>query len=191
MIPWGAAFLLALQAPAAPASAERPMLDSLRSVCDEVDTLDGMKAAAIANGWEEFEEKAEPRIERLNKLGRDAIGTDGEATGANYRRSIGGRTLFLLVTRYVDKSGIWGNGCRLYDFEAEAGIPDSELEAWMARKPTGIQDPGTQYGRRLLWEPGWRDGLTVEVTHVPANSVYREQYGLSGNVLVVQALGGF
>jgi hypothetical protein len=188
-----AALLLALPAPAAPeaASAERPMLDAFRSVCDKIDTLDGMKAAAVADGWEQFHEREEPRIERLNTIGRDAIGSDGTATGANYRRTIGDRRLFLLVTHYVDESGIWGNGCRMYHFDAAAGIPDSELEAWMARKPTGIQDPGSQYGRRLLWEPGWRSGLTVEVTHVPATSVYREQLGLSGNVLVAQALGGF
>lgn len=190
LMPIAAAFLLALLPPAAE-SPERPMLDAFRSVCDKVETLDGMKAAAVADGWEEFPDSAEPRIERINTFGRDAVGEDGTASGANFRRTIGDRTVFLIASRYVDKSGVWGNGCRLYHFEAAAGIPDAELEAWMTKKPTGIQDPGPQYGRRLLWEPGWRNGLTVEVTHVPATSQFREQLGLSGNVLVVQALGGF
>ena len=183
------ALLLALQAQ--PAPAERPMLDAFRSVCDKVETLEGMKTAALASGWEEIPDSAEPRIERLNKLGRDAVDKDGTSSGANFRRTIGDRTLFLLLSRYEDKSGFWGNGCRLYDFEATAGVPDAELESWMARKPTGIVSPDPKVGRRLLWEPGWRSGLTVEVNHIPQTSIFREQYGLSGNILVVQAIGGF
>jgi hypothetical protein len=190
-MPIAAALLLALQAQPAGLSAERPMLDAFRTVCEKVDSLDGMKAAALASGWTEFAEREEPRIARLNKLGRDAIGNDGTSTGANFRRTLGDRTVFLLATRYEDKSGFWGNGCRLYHFEAQAGIPDGELEAWMARKPTGIVSPGAQHGRRLLWEPGWRDGLTVEINHVPQTSIFREQFGLSGNILVAQAIGGF
>jgi hypothetical protein len=190
-MPIAAAILLALQAQPAAASAERPMLDAFRTVCDKVESLEGMKAAAAASGWEGFPDSAEPRIERLNTLGREATGKDGTSSGANFRRKLGDRTLFLIVTRYEDKSGFWGNGCRLYHFEAAAGIPDAELENWMGRRPTGIVSPGLQHGRRLLWEPGWRDGFTVEINHVPQTSIYREQYGLSGNILVVQAIGGF
>jgi hypothetical protein len=190
----GAALLLTLQsAPAVPVAPalERPMLDAFRTVCDKVDSLDGMKAAALASGWEEIPDNAEPRIERLTKFGRESIGEDGTASGANFRRLLDGRTLFLIVSRYDDKSGFWGNGCRLYHFEAAAGIPDAELESWMGRKATGIVSPGAQHGRRLLWEPGWRDGLTIEINHLPQTSIYREQYGLSGNILVAQAIGGF
>ena len=189
-MPIAAALLLALQATPA-VSAERPMLDAFRTVCDKVQSLDDMKAAALASGWTEFAESAEPRVERLNKLGRDAIGKGGTSSGANFRKALNGRTLFLLVTRYDDKSGFWGNGCRMYDFDAVSGIPDADVESWMGRKPTGVVSPAAAVGRKLLWEPGWRDGFTVEVNHVPQSSPLREKFGLSGNILVAQAIGGF
>jgi hypothetical protein len=186
-----AALLLALQAaPAAPA-ADRPMLDAFRTVCDKVESLDGMKAAALASGWQEIPDEAEPRIGRLNKIGKDAVADAGTMSGANFRRTVGDRTLFLIASRFEDKSGYWGNGCRLYHFEATAGIPDAELEDWMQRPPTGRVEPGEGIGRRLLWEPGWRSGFTLEVNHVPPGSELRKLYGLSGNILVVQAIGGF
>ena len=81
-----------------------------------------MKADATQAGWTAMADDGDPRIARLVKLGRDAIEKDGTATGANFRRTVGGRDIFLIVSRYQDKTGFWGSGCRLYHFEATAPL---------------------------------------------------------------------
>jgi hypothetical protein len=136
-------------------------------------------------------DNGDPRITRLIKQGREAVAKDGTATGANFRRKAGGRDIFLIISRYQDKSGFWGSGCRLYDFEAAAPLDGKLLEAWMGKPPTGVQEPAPGLTKRL-WEPsGWREGITVEVSHVPQKHPLGQQYGLSGNILTAQAIGGF
>ena len=184
----GAALLLLLQS-AAPAP-ERVMLDSLKAACGRAGDLEAMKADAVAAGWVPMAEDAEPRIARINKLGRDAIGELGKATGANYRRTVGGRDVFLILSRYDDNSGFWGAGCRVYDFDATAPFDPEALEAWMGKPPTGVEAPAPGLSRRL-WEPAWRDGITFEASHVPEGSPMGEQFGVRGNILVAQSIGGF
>ena len=122
---------------------------------------------------------------------REAVEKDGTAIGANFRRSLGGRDIFLIVSRYQDKSGFWGSGCRLYHFEAARPLDAKLLEAWMGRLPTGVQEPSPGLSKRL-WEPsGWREGITVEVSHVPQDHPLGQQFGLSGNIIIAQAIGGF
>lgn len=190
-----AAILLAFQA-AAPAAAEepvgdRPVLDAFRAVCDKVDSLDGMKSAALAGGWEQIADDAEPRLGRLIKLGKEATEAEGTNSGFNFRRVVEGHKLLLIASRYEDKTGFWGNGCRLYDFDAAAPIDSKVARDWMGKPPTGVQALGPTIGDKMLWEPGWRLGMTVEVSHVPQTSELKDKFGLSGNVLVAQAIGGF
>lgn len=189
-----AAALIFLAAPAAPAAAstERQMLDAFRSACSRIgDDIEPVKSDAVKAGWTPMPDEGDLRIARLNKMGRDAVANDGTSTGANFRRSNGGRDIFLIVSRYQDKSGFWGSGCRMYDFEATKPLPPKLLDAWMGRPPTGVQTPAPGLSKRL-WEPsGWREGITVEVNHVPQNHVLGKQFGLSGNVIVAQAIGGF
>jgi hypothetical protein len=186
-----AALLLAVEAAPAPPP-ERAMLDSFKAACSSTgNDLEAMKADAAAAGWAVMPDGGDPRIERLVKLGREAVANDGTATGANFRRSISGRDIFLIVSRYEDKSGFWGSGCRLYDFEAARPLKTRLLRRWMGKPPTGVQKPAPGLVK-LLWEPsGWRDGITVEVNHVPQNHPIGKQYGLSGNILTAQAIGGF
>lgn len=183
-------------APAAPAAAaasaaDRPLLDAFRTVCDKVDGLDAMRAAALADGWEEIPDAAEPRLARLIKMGKEATEADGTNAGYNFRRTMGGRTLMLIASRYEDKTGFWGNGCRLYDFDATAPLNSAFVRDWMGKVPTGVQALGPTVGEKMLWEPGWRDGMSIEISHVPQTSELKERFGLSGNVLVAQAIGGF
>jgi hypothetical protein len=110
-------------------------------------------------------------------------------SGGSFRRTLAGKTLFLVISRWEGERGMWGNGCRVYDFTASAALDRDLLAQWMGRAPTGDKSFG-QAGSNVLWEPGWRNGLTVSVNHVPVGSPFRERYGLSGNVLVAQALGG-
>jgi hypothetical protein len=191
-----AALLAAAPAQAAPApapapAADLPMLDAFRAVCDKVDSLDGMKAAALADGWEEIADSAEPRLERLIRMGKEATEADGTNSGHNFRRTVAGRKLLLIASRYEDKSGFWGNGCRLYDFDATAPVNSAVARDWIGKVPSGVQALGPTIGDKMLWEPGWRDGMTVEISHVPQTSELKERFGLSGNVLVAQAIGGF
>lgn len=186
-----AAALLALAAPAE-AAPERQLLDAFKGACSRIgNDIETAKADALRSGWTPMAEEGDPRIARLGKMGREAIEKDGTATGANFRRKVGGRDIFLIVSRYQDKSGFWGAGCRLYDFEAEAPLDPKLLEAWMGKPPTGVQEPAPGLSKRL-WEPaGWSYGVTVEVNHVPQKHLLTERFGLSGNVLVAQAIGGF
>lgn len=191
-----AALLFAAPAqPAAPASApppERQMLDAFKGACSRIgNDLEPTKADAVKAGWTAMAEDGDPRIARLIKLGREAVGKDAMSTGATFRRKSGGRDIFLIVSRYQDKSGFWGSGCRLYDFEATAPLDGQLLEFWMGKAQTGVEVPAPGVSKRL-WEPsGWRDGITVEVNHVPQNHALTERFGLSGNILVAQAIGGF
>ena len=181
---------LILAAPAVPP--ERQMLDSFKAACSRIgDDIEPTKVDAVRAGWAPMGDDGDPRIGRLVKMGRDAVEKDGTSTGANFRRKSGGRDIFLVVSRYQDKSGFWGSGCRLYDFEATAPLQPKLLEAWMGKPPTGVQEPAPGLSKRL-WEPsGWREGITVEVNHVPQGHPVGKTFGLSGNILVAQAIGGF
>ncbi len=194
-----AALLLAVPASAAPPPAEaaatsagREMLDAFKSACSRIgDDIGPTKAAALRAGWTAMAEEADARIARLTKMGREAVEKDGTSTGATFRRRFGGHDVFLIVSRYQDKTGFWGSGCRLYHFEAAAPLEPKLLDAWMGKPPTGVEEPAPGLSRRL-WEPsGWREGITVEVSHVPQNHPLGQQYGLSGNILTAQAIGGF
>lgn len=191
-----ALLLLAAPAQAAPPAASAPAgdaatLDAFRGVCEKVDSLDAMKAAALAGGWEEIGDDVEPRLARLIKMGKEATEADGTNSGFNFRRQVEGRKLLLVASRYEDKSGFWGNGCRLYDFDAAVPIDSKLARDWMGKVPSGVQALGPTVGEKMLWEPGWRDGMTIEISHVPQASELKERFGLSGNVLVAQAIGGF
>lgn len=185
-----AALVLVAPAQSAAASAEREMLDAFRSACSRTGEVEAMKADAAASGWKEMAEEVEPRVARLVKLGRDSVESDAKVSGATFRRTLGGRDIFLIVSRYEDKEGIWGVGCRLYDFDATRPIEAKLLDRWMGKPPTAIQEPAPGFTKRH-WEPGWRDGITLEVNHVPQNHPVGKTYGLSGNILVAQAIGGF
>ena len=184
-----AALLLAAQ-PAPAIAPERAMLDALRQACERPGDVEEMEADALAAGWERIADEAHPQVAKLNRIGRMAAGTDGTMAGASFRRTMAGRELFLIVSRHEDASGAWGAGCRLYDFAATAPLDGAVLEGWIGRPPTGVVTPSPGVSRRL-WETGWRDGLTFEASHVPQGHEIGRVYGLSGNILVVQALGGF
>jgi hypothetical protein len=184
----GLILLLLAQPSTAPAS---EMLGAFKAACSRTgNDLQAMKADALASGWTAMTEEADPRVARLLKLGREAVAADGKVAAATFRRRSGGRDIFLILSRYEDKDGIWGTGCRLYDFEAKEPLAGAVLEAWMGRPPTGAHEPLPGLKKRL-WEPGWRDGITVEASFVPRNHPVGKTYGLSGNILVAQAIGGF
>jgi hypothetical protein len=189
--PMLAALLFGAPAQPAAAPAERQMLDAFKSACSRTgNDIEAMKKDAASSGWTAIAEGSEPRVDRLVKLGRESVEADAKITGASFRRALGGRAVFLIVSRYEDKDGIWGTGCRLYDFDATAALDAKMLQAWMGKPPTGVQSPAPGLSKRL-WEPGWRDGITIEVNHVPQNHPAGQAYGLSGNILVAQAIGGF
>jgi hypothetical protein len=195
---WLLTLLLASADPAAPpppaaaAPPVRQMLDAFKAACSRTGSdLEPMKADTARAGWTPVADDSDPRLARILKLGRDSVGPEAKTAGASFSRVVGGRRIFLVHSRYEDESGYWGAGCRLFDFEAARPLDAKLLEAWMGKPPTGVQEPAPGVSKRL-WEPsGWRDGITVEVNHVPQNHSLGQQFGLSGNVLVAQAIGGF
>jgi hypothetical protein len=184
-------YILLLLAQPAPAPAPE-MLAAFKAACFRTgNDIELAKADAARTGWTAMPDDGDPRIARLVKLGRDAVEKEGKAAGASFSLTLGGRPIFLIVSRYQDKSGFWGSGCRLYDFEAVAPLEGKLLESWMGKPPTAVQEPAPGLTKRM-WEPaGWSDGITVEVSHVPQNHPLGKQYGLSGNILTAQAIGGF
>lgn len=181
---------LAAAPPPAPAP-ERELLDAFKAACSRTgNDLEPMKADAVTAGWSPMADGGDPRIERLLKLGREAVDKDGKMAGANFQRTIGGSHVFLIVSRYEDKSGIWGSGCRVYHFEATAPLDGKMLTAWMGKPPSAVQVPAPGLSKQL-WEPGWKPGIGLEISHVPQDHPIGKQFGLSGNVLTAQAIGGF
>ncbi len=182
---------LLLAAETAP-PAERHMLDAFKGACSRTgNDIEPVKADAIRAGWTAMGHDGDPRIGRLVRMARQAVEKDGTSTGANFRRKVGGRDIFLVVSRYQDKSGYWGSGCRLYDLDASAPLDPKLLESWMERPPTGVQEPAPGLSKRLGEPAGWKQGITVEVSHVPQKHPLGKTYGLSGNILTAQAIGGF
>ena len=184
------ALLLLSQPAATPAAAERAILDAFKAACIRTGDMEAMKADALAAGWEPIADDADPRIERLVRTGREAAGTGAIVTGAVFRRREGARDYFLVLSRAEAAEGYWGVGCRFYDFAATAPIDPALVETWMGKPPTGIEQPAPGLVRRL-WEPGWRSGISVEASHVPPGHPLGERFGLQGNILVAQAIGGF
>jgi hypothetical protein len=182
----------AAQAAPAPPTWERTMLDAFKAACARTgNDIEPMKADALSAGWRAMADDGDPRIGSLIKKGREATEKDGTSTGATFRRAISGQDIFLIVSRYQDKTGYWGSGCRLYHFEASKPLDGALLETWMGKPPTGVQVPAPGLEKRL-WEPsGWREGISVEVNHVPKDHPVGKIWGLSGNILVAQAIGGF
>lgn len=165
------------------------LLEAFAVPCAHVEDFDKTKAEALNGGWEEIADGADARLARLEKFGRDALEDEnGKLLGARYRRTVDGRAVFLVVSRYEDKTGFWGNGCRVYDFDAPGALDQAVAERWIGKPPTGSEPvPGAS---RILWEP-WVDGRTFELNYVPAGHPLVEQMGLVGVVLVSQAIGGF
>ena len=184
--------LLLAASPADPATAsiDRELLDSFKAACARTGEIAAMKADALAAGWQEIAEDSDPRIARLNRTGREAVEEGGKLSGATFRRTVKGRELFLIQSLYEDKTGFWGAGCRTYDFAAAAPLDARLLESWMGKPPTAVQKPAPGLTKRL-WEPGWKLGITVEASHIPQGHPLGAQFGLQGNILVAQAIGGF
>jgi hypothetical protein len=183
--------LFALLLAASPAaSPDRAMLDAFKSACARTGDMAAMKADALAAGWQEIAEDADPRVARLVRKGREEAGGDAGVSGAAFRRTEAGRDLFLVQSRAESAEGYWGIGCRVYDFAAAAPLDPAQLQAWMGKPPTGVETPAPGLGRRL-WEPGWRPGITVEASYVAPGHPLGQSLGLQGNILVAQAIGGF
>ncbi len=187
-----AALLLALQPAAAGAApGDRALLDAFRSACERVDDFDAVRVDALASGWEEIDPSADPRVERLNGIGLGRAAQEGVAMRIlNFRRRFGDRLIFLITSRASSPYGQWGNDCRIYHFEAGEEMAPPALEAWMGRPPTGVQGRPDQAVKRL-WEPAWRDGVSIDVTHIRAGTEAAVLFEVSGNILVANAIGGF
>lgn len=184
-----AAAALLLTAMAVDAQADRALLDAFAGPCSQVERYEGMKAAAPDAGWAAAEESADPRLAALLDKGRKAMQADEKIAGATFARTHQGRSIYLVLTRVEMESGIWANGCRVFDFDAPAPIDPATAEAWIGKVPTGFQDLGEGLTKHL-WEP-WVDGRTFELNYVPADHAVGKAFGLSGVVLVASAIGGF
>jgi hypothetical protein len=185
-----AAALLALPADAARAMEAVPLLDAFKTACAGIRDYDAARADALKSGWTEITGDADPRIARLVALGQKEVGDDATMTGAYFRHSIGDRTVFLILTHVVmTDSKIWAKGCRVYDFDAPREYDVATLAKWIGKAPTHSENHGGAVKR--LWEPGWADGVSVEVTFMPAGHPVAGSTGVQGNVLTASAIGGF
>ncbi|MES2444401.1 MAG: hypothetical protein V4574_16365 [Pseudomonadota bacterium] len=171
------------------APADRVLLEAFEGPCQHVEDFAKMKAAAPGAGWEAIEETAAPRVAALLDKGRKALESDETMTGATFQRSHQGRPVYLILSRAEMKGGMWGNGCRVYDFDAPAPLDIAAAEAWIGKEPTGVQDLGGGLIKHL-WEP-WVSGRSFELNYMPASHPVAQAWGLSGVVLVSSAIGGF
>ncbi|MCW3835328.1 hypothetical protein ACFQ1E_00265 [Sphingomonas canadensis] len=177
-----------LAAAAADPSADLALLHAFEAPCSQVADIGAARAAAPAAGWTPIDEGDDARIARLAKLGREATEGEGTVTGSVFKRTHSGRAVFLFLSRFEDGEGYWGNGCRLYDFDAAEPMDFATVKSWIGKEPTGVVE--SQGITRRLWEP-WVSGRTFEFSYVPASSAQAHATGLSGVVLVASAIGGF
>lgn len=188
--------LLAASAAAAaplPSSEDRALFAGFKQVCSQVRDLGKLERAARKGKWQPVGEDANPQLAQLVRKGREAAlkdEPDAEVSGAQFSRQLGGRTLWLVTSRYQDREGYWGNGCRVYDFDAASPLPLETLVALMGKPNTGsvaLPDGNTKH----LWEPGWKSGHSVEVVYISGTDPVSQKFGLKGQVLMAQAIGGF
>lgn len=181
--------LAANPAAAAEPAADRALLEAFAAPCQHVEDFDKMKAAAPGAGWEAIEETAVPRVAALVDKGRKALEGGEKMTGATFQRTHQGRSVYLILTRVEMDGGMWGNGCRVYDFDAPGPFDVATAKAWIGKEPTGVLDLGGGL-IKYLWEP-WVSGRSFELNYVPASHPDGRTWGLSGVVLVSSAIGGF
>jgi hypothetical protein len=162
------------------------VLELFEKSCRGIDNYAATVKAARELGWESVPANAEPHLAKLVEIGMTTV-PDGHKSGANFRQTLAGRTLYLVLSRYEDAT-IWGNGCRLYDFTAPAELPEPALQAWMNRPSTFRQaQPGAL--AKSTWQPGWAPEITVEAAYVPKGSGVTERTGLAGAMLVARTTG--
>lgn len=180
-----AALLLALQpAPAAVAEPDRAMLDAFQAACARIGNVEQALADARDSGWEPAD-REDTRIAGLISLGRNVRYL---VPPVFFRREIAGRELFLAISDSEGMGAFRSKDCRLFHFEALAPIDAGLIERWAGR-PLPAQD-SPELGFRSIWEPEWRDGISLAITFVSASSPMRGRQGLSGNVLVAQVNSG-
>ncbi|MDP3907437.1 hypothetical protein [Novosphingobium sp.] len=176
-----------------PSAEDKALFAAFKAPCSQVRKLDRVAKAARKAQWQEVAEDAHPNLASLVRGGREALlkdEPDAKVYGTQFRKDVGGRTLWLVASRYEDKSGYWGNGCRVYDFAAAAPLPLETLVALMGKPNTGTV-PLPDGNARHLWEPGWKSGHSVEVSYLTGTDPVSQKFGLKGLVLTAQAIGGF
>lgn len=176
-----------------PSVEDRALFAGFKQVCSQVRDLRKMERAARKGKWQAVSEDANPQLAQLVRGGREAAlqGEPGATvSGAQFTRTLGGRTLWLVTSRYQDKDGYWGNGCRIYDFAAVAPLPLDTLIALMGKPNTGSV-PLPDGNVKHLWEPGWKSGHSVEVSYLSGTDPVSQKFGLKGQVIMAQAIGGF
>jgi len=178
--------LAAVEEPPPAAYPAEAVLDAFTQVCRGVEDYAAAGRAAREKGWKDVAPDDDPNLRKLVDIGMKAV-TDGRKVSLNFRRTVKGRTLYLVLSRFQDAKS-WANGCRVYDFTAPTALPQPLLEKWMKRPSTFRQ---AQEGvlTKLSWEPGWGKDITVEAAHVPRGSELTGRTGLAGNVLVAQVTG--
>lgn len=183
----------AVAAAPVPPAEDRALFAAFRGVCAKVRKLDAMEHAARRGKWAAVQPGAHPNLALLITKGiaeSKRQEPDASFTGSQYRKQIGSRTLWLVLSRYRDHEGYWSNGCRIYHFEAPAALPLDELTALMGKAPSGsVPLPEDQV--KHLWEPGWKSGHSVEVSYVVGNDPVSQRFGLKGQILMSNAIGGF
>jgi hypothetical protein len=183
------ALALLLAAPQADPAADRALLAAFEGPCQHVEDFDKMKAKAPGAGWQAIEESAAPRIAALMEKGRKQLEPGEKIREGLFQRTHRGRSVQLVLTNVRMDGGVWANGCRVFDFDAPSPIDLSTIKAWIGKEPTGVQDLGDGLAKHL-WEP-WVSGRSFETYYVPAANPQARAWGLSGAVLVSQAMGGF
>lgn len=176
-----------------PSAEDKALFAAFKAPCSQVRKLDRMSKAARKAKWQEVAEDAHPNLASLVRGGREATlkgEPDAAVSGTQFRKIVGERTLWLVISRYQDKSGYWGNGCRVYDFDAAAPLSLDTLTALMGKPNTGTV-PLPDGNVKHLWEPGWKSGHSVEVSYLAGTDPVSQKFGLKGLVLTAQAIGGF
>ncbi len=194
------AFALLLAATTSPASPapDYPadaVLAAFATACSGAEDTAVNMASATAAGWERLADDSDTPVGRLTRAGKDAALKAASAggdkiemlPGADYRKAVAGRTLYLAVSS-VKTGGITARGCRLFDFEAPRAFTAEELKQWSVREP-GSAPVLAHAVQKIEYNPGLKPGhMSMEVFFIPAGVTPLPGFNLSGLSLVATAL---
>lgn len=186
-----AALLAAAAAPAPAAYPARDVLNAFATACSGAEDTAVNLASAQAAGWERLAPGADTPVSRLVAQGKAALAKlAGEARmldGAEYRKTVAGRTLYLAVSG-VDVGGSTNRGCRLFDFAAPRAPTIDELANWAFREPADASEPSEGI-TKYTWSPGLKPGhMEMELFFIAPGRNPLPGFDTSGLTLVASAV---
>ena len=151
------------------------------------------KQRIAAAGWVKVDPSVDPELKAVHALSVGGQSAYPNATIEAFSRTIGDHAVYMMISGNVPVSGMFVNGCYLYDFadDAFAADPDSNhvLETWFGSPPTeALSQPGMISNKKWVAPKSHPEFATVRVASVPASSSVAAATKFSGRAWAATAI---